>query len=442
MIRPDKRNANKGTKRGRELIRQSLKELGAGRSILLDRQGNIIAGNKTFAGAEESGINVRIIHASRNELIAVQRDDLDLNDVAGDARRLAYMDNRTAEIDLAWNAEQFAEDAEAGLGFDSLGFLEGELRVLLEEAGIGDALIDPGDQSDKADELVEKWGVCLGQVWSLGEHRLICADCTDAASVGRLMRGDLATLCFTSPPYWVGKSYETQKDEDEVDVFVIASAQVIHAFTRKDESRIVINTGTGYTKALNKKRKRHTLLLIDKWTDAFYALGWNLRHVRHWLKEGQMRALSPRADMIDQHCEFIGTYENQEGFPMGFEDAFNDDDVRTLLTFYTSQGKQRGQEWTGCKWALRSYWDDIQGTAGAHGHEAAFPVELPLRHVMLYTKRGEIVFEPFCGSGTTIIACEAMGRKCYAVELDPKYVASTLERWKLLTGKEPTINEQ
>jgi DNA modification methylase len=113
--------------------------------------------------------------------------------------------------------------------------------------------------------------------------------------------------------------------------------------------------------------------------------------------------------------------------------------VQILMTFYNRSGKQRGQEWTGAKWALRSYWDDIRGTARANGHEAAFPVELPLRHLMLYTRRGEIVFEPFSGSGTTIVACEVMGRKCRAVEINPAHVAATLERWQLLTGQAPIM---
>src|SRR5262245_15011152 len=109
-IKPDNHNANKGTKRGRDLLKQSLKELGGGRSILLDKGGNIIAGNKTFEAAQESGIKVRIVEAGRDELVAVQRTDLDLDDPIGEARRLAYLDNRVGELDLNWDVEQLAQD--------------------------------------------------------------------------------------------------------------------------------------------------------------------------------------------------------------------------------------------------------------------------------------------------------------------------------------------
>ena len=156
QIKPDSKNANKGTKRGRELLKQSLQELGGGRSILLDKDGNVIAGNKTFEGAQEAGMQVRIVKAERGELIAVQRDDLVLDDVTGEARRLAYLDNRVSELDLSWDAEQVAEDARAGFDFDGAGFLEAELRELLEQAGVEDeAGKDPGDQSDQGEEVSE-----------------------------------------------------------------------------------------------------------------------------------------------------------------------------------------------------------------------------------------------------------------------------------------------
>lgn len=349
------------------------------------------------------------------------------------------MDNRVGELDLNWDAEQLAEDMAAGLELDGVGFLEGELRQLLNDAGIGDDTgKDPGDQSDKGDELVGKWKVESGQVWTLGAHRLVCGDARDLSMVDLLMGNDKAALTFTSPPYWVGMKYETQKSEDEITQFIQSVCGIIDAATRRDGSRVVINTGTGFTTAFNKKEKRHVLLLIDQWTNELRERGWNLRHIRHWLKEGQVMATAPKADMIDQHCEYLGTYENAEGESMQFQDALREDDVQSLLTFYHKQGKSRGQEWTGTSWALRAYWDDIKGNARATGHEAAFPLELPIRHLMLYTKRGEIVFEPFCGSGTTVIACEIMGRVCYGIELLPKYVAATLERWYLLTGKNPT----
>src|SRR5689334_3519334 len=102
-LTPDPRNANRGTDRGRELLKTSLRKYGAGRSILADKNGVVLAGNKTLARAKELGFKVRIVETDGKELVVVQRLDLDLeHDKA--ARELAIADNRVAELDLDWDA--------------------------------------------------------------------------------------------------------------------------------------------------------------------------------------------------------------------------------------------------------------------------------------------------------------------------------------------------
>lgn len=425
---PDTRNANKGTERGRELLARSLRELGAGRSILVDKNGRIIAGNKTFEQAQAMGLKVREVSTDGDTLVVVRRNDLDLEDGTGKARQLAYADNRVAQIDLEWEAEQLAADMEAGIDLDALGFTPEELNELLDALN-GKKPSDVEPKINRADELQAKWGTKRGQVWKIGNHRLICGDCQNKEDARKVMGGEQATLCFTSPPYWVGKSYETQKSVEEINDFIWKVASVIASVVRKDRSRIVINTGTGFTTSFDKKNKRQVLLLIDKWTNAFYELGWNLRHVRHWIKDGQMMSITSKGDMIDQHNEFLGTYENDDGEEFVFTDVIDDTDLMMIETFYNREGMQRGRNRvSGKEWALRSYWDDIRGNANSNEHEAAFPSELVLRHLMLYTKQNEIVFEPFSGSGTTIVSCEMLKRQCRAMEISPAYVAVALER--------------
>lgn len=106
---PDSRNANQGTQRGKEMLRTSLSKFGAGRSILLDKNLKIIAGNKTQENAVEMGIEEMIVvHTTGDKLVAVVRDDLDINEQSG--REMAYADNRIAEIDLSFNIEILRED--------------------------------------------------------------------------------------------------------------------------------------------------------------------------------------------------------------------------------------------------------------------------------------------------------------------------------------------
>lgn len=147
--------------------------------------------------------------------------------------------------------------------------------------------------------------------------------------------------------------------------------------------------------------------------------------------------LEVMCEMPAESVDAVITDENDDGLEIKFDDVLNENDVNTLETFYNRTGKNRGQEKTKQKWALRAFWNDIKGTASAHGHIAAFPLEIPARHILLYTKPDEIVLDCFSGSGTTIIACEILNRIAIAVELDPFYVAADLERWHLMTGLMP-----
>ena len=128
-LRQDPNNANKGTKRGRALLEESLRQHGAGRSILADKHGVIIAGNKTLETATELGLPVRIVESDGTELVVVKRTDLDLeHDPA--ARALAYADNRVGQVDLQWDAEQMRKDLAAGIDLQAF-WQTSELDILL-----------------------------------------------------------------------------------------------------------------------------------------------------------------------------------------------------------------------------------------------------------------------------------------------------------------------
>ncbi|HAP66884.1 MAG TPA: hypothetical protein DCQ99_03525 [Nitrospinae bacterium] len=305
-----------------------------------------------------------------------------------------------------------------------IGFETDELNNIL--VSLNEGLTDPDDVPELPEtEPITK----TGDIYILGEHRLLCGDATKKDDVERMMDGKKATLGFTSPPYWVGKEYETQKSIEEINEFIKHICKSYNFATKKDKSRIVINTSTGFTTSFDKKKKRQVLLLIDKWTNYFYEIGWNLRHIRHWIKDGQLISIAPKTDLIDQHCEFLGTFENNKGLDIKFNDVLNENDINILETFYNTSGTTRGQERIGCKWALRAYWDDIRGNANQTNHCAAFPVELALRHIFLYTKKGEIILDLFLGSGSTLIACEKTSRICYGMEIDPHYCDVIITRY-------------
>ena len=264
--------------------------------------------------------------------------------------------------------------------------------------------------------LPEKPVSQAGDLYELNGHRVICGDSRDMA-IGQLLLGDEdANLSFTSPPYWVGKDYETEKNEAEIDDFIQDIANQLVACTEKDNGRIVINTGTSSINRIDHKRKVEILPLIDKWATALRKTNWLLRHLRIWVKRGQLPAsISPKTDVIDQHNEYIATFEKE---------------YSQVLTYWNPDGDQRGQERIGTPWAQQGVWDDVHGEKSAEGrHNAAFPVEIPFRNILLYTKRKEIVFDCFGGSGTTLIACEQTDRRARLIEISP--VDVIVIRWAL-----------
>jgi len=128
-LKPDSKNANLGTQRGRGLLEKSLRQYGAGRSVLADREGNLIAGNKTVDVAAEIDLPVRVVQTDGNELVVVQRTDLDLDSSEG--RGLAIADNRTGETGLEWNTEALLDLSASGIVDLEEFWKPGELEELL-----------------------------------------------------------------------------------------------------------------------------------------------------------------------------------------------------------------------------------------------------------------------------------------------------------------------
>jgi len=134
---PDHANANKGTERGRYAVEASLRETGAGRSIVVDKNGKIIAGNKTLESWADISGEIEIVRTDGKKLVVVQREDLDLDDVEGLARKLAYYDNRAGQLGLEWDAEQLFSDLNAGVDLSGM-FFDHELNNILGHLDIVD----------------------------------------------------------------------------------------------------------------------------------------------------------------------------------------------------------------------------------------------------------------------------------------------------------------
>jgi len=391
-LKPDTKNANKGSQRGRGLLEKSLRRYGAGRSVVVDRDGEIIAGNKTIDVAAELDLPVKVVQTNGEEVVVVQRTDLDIDSEAG--RGLAIADNRTGEVSLEWDTDALLDlsdkvDLTEFWKPDELDKLVKGWRDIPKE--------DYVPSIDKANELRKKWGVELGQLWQLGEHRIICGDCTDADVVARLMDGEKVDALLTDPPYGIDLN---------TDWSAIGGTNSSLGF--KNNIR-----GKKYTPVYGDQQPFNPVPMLELWADGvkevflfgadYYAEHLVNRNDGSWL-------------VWDKRKE-----SQADGFGSEFE-----------LIWSKKKHKRR---------ILRHQWYGFLRD-GEHNEVRTHPTQksiVLIKDIIKQWCTGQIIADPYLGSGTTLIACERLGRKCRAVDIEPKYIAVTLERWATYTGQQPEL---
>lgn len=388
-LTPDPNNANKGTERGNSALEASLQQYGAGRSILLDKNDTIIAGNKTAEMAGQLGMmNVKVVETTGDELVAVKRTDLDLETDAT-AREMAYADNRVGELSLDWDADALLNDIENGIDVSKF-FSDNEIDKLL-----GPKPTEDVPAPDATAELQEKWGTERGQVWTIGRHRLMCGDALK--DVGILMDGKKAGMVFMDPPYnvnygnhghptWgthrkIENDFQESKDWFE---FCAGVASVVK----------VITDGCVYVCHAPGPDGRVMAAALDG------KLHWSSTVV--WVKD---RLVLGR-----------GKYHNRyEPIWFGW--------VVSGATFTEDR-------------TLDNVWEFPRPTV-SDMHPTMKPIDLVERAIS-HNLDGESVGDLFLGSGTTMVAAEQLNRTCYGMEIDPGYCAVILERMSGM-GLEGTI---
>lgn len=380
----DDHNFNKGTKKGQEAIVKSFKRFGAGRSILLDKDNRIIAGNKSHLAAQDAGIrSVRVIETDGTELIAVKRTDVSLDSMEG--REMALADNATTMLNLEWNKEELQYAAAMYEGFD-LPEWGLDLPDLLPQKECTEDNFDPNDQTIPTR--------CQpGDVWELGNHRLLCGDATSAADIARLMDGAKAHLLLTDPPYNVdihgtnGKTIENDNMSRESFESFLYDAFSNFENQMEDGCPFYIwfasRTHREFENALEKARLLVRQELI--WNKNVFTLGRSHYQWKH------------------EPC-FYGWKGNSCRYFIN---------ARNKATVFDENKPQRSDD-----------------------HPTMKPVALFGAQITNSSRDGDIVLDPFGGSGTTMVACEQLGRLAYLMELDPHYCDVIISRWEKLTGRQ------
>lgn len=355
----DPANVRKHGEKNLATIKASLSRFGQQKPIVVDANGVVRAGNGTLAAAKALGWKE----------IAVVRSTLS----GSEATAYAIADNRTAEL-AEWDEDALAQ---------TLAALQIESDELATATGFDlkdiEALTAPDEVTE--DEVPEPPAEPItktGDLWILGDHRLLCGDSTKAEDVARLMNGKKADVLVSDPPYGIGYEYTDHDDSDNA----TNANLVAQAFKHGPQFKI----WTPGLPNIARDIARFGKARVAVWFKKFAVAGNGVGGASVWepiLIVGKPLIARLSTDVIECMTDRV----------------------------------------------------EIDGKSLREMHSCPKPVKLYATLIEAFTDAEHAIHEPFCGSGTTLIAAEQLGRKCYGMEISPAYCDVIVKRWENLTGK-------
>jgi DNA modification methylase len=379
---PYARNAKQHTDAQVAQIAASIREFGWGAPILVDGKNNVIAGHGRLLAARKLGMDeVPVVPMSH--LTDTQR------------RALILADNKIGE-NASWDDEllglELTELRELGFNLDLTGFSPDEWDALINGDEAKDGLTD----DDAVPEVPETPVSKTGDVWVLGEHKLLCGDATKAQDYAALLGDELVDMTFTDPPYNVNYA-NSAKDKLRGKNRAILNDNLgegFGQFLHDACSNILARTKGAVYVAMSSSE-------LDTLQSAFRRAGGRWSTFIIWAKNTFTLG---RSDYQRQYEPILyGWRDGADHFWCGDRD--------------------QGDVW------------QIKKPQKNDLHPTMKPVELVERAVKNSSKSRDLVLDPFGGSGSTLIACEKTGRRARLIELDPKYVDVIVRRWQDWTGK-------
>ena len=366
-------------------IAASIKEFGFLNPVIVDGENGIIAGHGRILAAQKLGLEtVPTIEAAH----------------LTDAQRKAYIiaDNRLA-LDAGWDDEMLRvelQDLDA-VDFDLTltGFDLDEIAALTADEAT-EGLTD----EDAVPEAPEQPVTVEGDVWLLGHHRLMCGDSTSIDAVERLMGGVKPNLMVTDPPY--GVNYDPQVGAKRAGIKSGVTGKVLNDDNADWSDAWALFQGS-VAYVWHAGTKSHIV------ADSLISNGFEIKGQIIWAKTGHILSRT-HYHLMHEPCWYAVRGD------ACWQGARDQDSVWRI-------GKDR------------------KGEDRQTNHGTQKPVEVMLRPILNNSSAGQAVYEPFCGSGTTLIACEKSGRCCLAMELDPKYCDVIIKRWQDFTGQDATHEE-
>lgn len=450
---PYVRNARTHSDEQVALIAASLVEFGWTNPVLVDGEAGIIAGHGRVMAARkvaDSGATIP------NWPDASQVPTIELAHLTPAQKRAYVLADNQLATKAGWDFDMLAVELDElrDLDFDLslLGFERQELNDLIGTPNDP----PPPDEESSVPAVASEAVTARGDVWLMGPHRIICGDCRDPDDVARLLRADRVNLAFTSPPYAEQREYDSSSGfrpippDQYVDWYAPVAANIA-AHLAPD--------GSYFCNIKPAAEGLDTSLYVfDLVTAHVRQWGWHFATEFCWERNGIPKGVTRR---------FKNQFEPVYQFALG-EWKMRPDAVRHESAAVpkargkgagnTSFAKHHGNEsihMSGHQGEPGFEWFGDQIEAGmaypgnrlptfastheALGHAAAFPVGLPQFFVMAYTDNGDTVFDPFMGSGSTLMAAERTGRAGRGTEISPFYCDVIVRRWQAFTGKQSTL---
>ena len=386
---PYARNARTHSAEQVAQVAASIAEFGWTNPILAGADGVVIAGHARLLAARKLGMT---------EVPVIVLDHL----TESQRRALVLADNRLA-LNAGWDEEmlrvEMAALDEDGFNLDVVGFTDEEIEGLLRDP----EEVHAGNTDDDAVPETPETAVSVpGDVWILGEHRLLCGDATQMTDVEKVLAGGLADMVFCDPPYNVNYG-ATMKDKLRGNKRKIANDDLGQAFEQflRDACVNILAVTKGAIYVCMSSSELHTL------QKAFREAGGHWSTFVIWAKNTFTMG---RSDYQRQYEPILyGWKEGTDHFWCGARD--------------------QGDVW----FIKKPQVNDL--------HPTMKPVELVERAIRNSSKGRDTVLDPFGGSGTTLIACEKAGRQARLIELEPKYCDVIVARWQEFTGKQARLEQ-
>jgi DNA modification methylase len=395
-LKPDPKNPRKHSAKQIRQIAASIDKFGFNVPLLINAENQVIAGHGRLEAAKERKLT---------ELPTIRLDHL------SEAQARAYMvaDNKLTE-NSTWDKTLLIETfqdlsaLELDFGLDITGFEMGEIDLMVfgevgdeEEAPIPELPVIPVTKQ--------------GDVWLLGEHRLLCGNSLEQQSYELLMQGKKARQVFTDPPYNVPINGH------------------VSGLGKKKHREFAMATGEMSSEEFTEfLRKSFEQLVAVSLSGAIFHVCMDWRHVREIMAAGD--AVGAELKNICVWCK--------DNAGMG---AFYRSQHELVFVFKHGKAAHTNNFGLGKHRYRTNVWNYPGAASFAGGdvldmHPTVKPVAMVGAAILDCSKPGEIVLDPFLGSGTTLIAAEKTGRVCYGIELDPAYVDLAIQRWEKLTGKQ------